>query len=80
LQAAKQLASFSKINGVDHDQDLSYLKRVMGILQHHDAITGTSKENVAQDYIRLLAKGVTKAEPTFGVITYGIGQSVSNLD
>jgi lysosomal alpha-mannosidase len=69
LQAAKQLASFSKVNGVDHDQDLSYLKRVMGILQHHDAITGTSKENVAQDYIRLWANGVKKAEPTFSVIT-----------
>lgn len=30
----------------------------MGILQHHDAITGTEKNVVAYDYARLLNKGI----------------------
>ena len=31
----------------------------MALLQHHDAITGTEKQHVANDYHRRLAKGVT---------------------
>lgn len=30
----------------------------MGIMQHHDAVTGTEKEVVAYDYARLLDKGI----------------------
>ena len=39
------LSDFSKI-----DQDINVLKRAMGAMQHHDAITGTEKEAVAHDY------------------------------
>ncbi|XP_044269447.1 lysosomal alpha-mannosidase-like isoform X2 [Tribolium madens] len=68
LQAGKQLASFSKVKGADYDDDLTLLKQAVGILQHHDAITGTAKEAVANDYSRLLNKGIKKAEPSLNVI------------
>ncbi|XP_044269680.1 lysosomal alpha-mannosidase-like [Tribolium madens] len=68
LQASKQLTSFSKINGNDHEEDLTLLKQALGIIQHHDAITGTAKEAVANDYVRLIAKGIQNAETSLGVI------------
>lgn len=32
----------------------------MGVMQHHDAVTGTEKENVAHDYARLLSEGLAE--------------------
>lgn len=32
----------------------------MGVMQHHDAITGTEKENVAYDYARILSEGINE--------------------
>lgn len=33
---------------------LSILREAMGVMQHHDAVTGTEKQHVAEDYARLL--------------------------
>lgn len=68
LQISKQLISFSKVGGDDHEQDLTVLKQALGIIQHHDAITGTAKEAVANDYVRLLAKGIQNAESSLETI------------
>lgn len=32
----------------------------MGVMQHHDAVTGTEKQHVANDYARLLHNGIDK--------------------
>ncbi|XP_078091137.1 lysosomal alpha-mannosidase isoform X2 [Mustelus asterias] len=37
--------------------DSSVLKRAMGVAQHHDAVSGTEKQHVADDYGKMLAKG-----------------------
>ena len=37
------------------------LQATMGILQHHDAVAGTSKQQVADDYIYLLARSLDKS-------------------
>jgi len=34
----------------------------MGIAQHHDAVTGTEKQEVAFDYAQRLADGIDKAQ------------------
>ncbi len=38
---------------------------VMGILQHHDAVSGTSKQHVAFDYAKQGAIGMTQARCVF---------------
>ena len=54
LQVAKQLAVKSDAPGKD---SLNLLREAMGIMQHHDAVTGTEQQHVADDYSRLLTKG-----------------------
>ena len=33
----------------------------MGIVQHHDAVSGTEKQHVAEDYAQRLADGIDAA-------------------
>lgn len=43
----------------DNDtSDIEYLEDAMGIIQHHDAITGTEREHVFKDYTRIMTKGL----------------------
>lgn len=36
------------------------LKEAIGIMQHHDAITGTEKQHVADDYARILSSSIAE--------------------
>ncbi|KAK7070039.1 carbohydrate binding [Halocaridina rubra] len=58
MQAVKQLASFL---GFGQDPRLERLKEAMGVLQHHDAVSGTAKQAVTNDYAERLAQGVTES-------------------
>lgn len=40
----------------------------MGTFQHHDAITGTEKQSVADDYVRQLTDAINEAEKPIGDI------------
>lgn len=63
LQTTKQLIAFERIkNNTDFSKDLTLLSEAMGIMQHHDAITGTEKQAVANDYARLLTKAMKNSE------------------
>ena len=50
--------------GVDTSKvgQLYTMKDAMGIMQHHDAVTGTEKQHVAEDYALLLHKGVLECQ------------------
>lgn len=50
--AKKKLSNF--------EENLDNLREVMGVMQHHDAVTGTEKQHVANDYARLLQIGFDK--------------------
>nr|NP_609253.1 lysosomal alpha-mannosidase VI [Drosophila melanogaster]AAF52711.2 lysosomal alpha-mannosidase VI [Drosophila melanogaster] len=54
LQVAKQLSVFAELNTKQQKEDLEYLREIMGVMQHHDAITGTEKQHVSDDYDRIL--------------------------
>lgn len=59
LQACKQLVVLGGLKDASRTQKL---KEAVAILQHHDAITGTSKAAVSRDYSRMLAQGVADCE------------------
>lgn len=38
----------------NYNEQLVNFREAMGIMQHHDAVTGTEKQLVAEDYARIL--------------------------
>lgn len=62
LQAAKQLSVLANpVTNQDAVNELEPLQETLGILQHHDAVTGTCKQFVNDDYSRMLAHAMKKA-------------------
>ncbi|CAH2064721.1 unnamed protein product, partial [Iphiclides podalirius] len=60
LQMVKQLQVLANLP--EHNMFvLDELKSAMGVMQHHDAITGTEKQHVANDYVRLLDSAIEDA-------------------
>jgi lysosomal alpha-mannosidase len=41
-----------------HTENFDVMRRQLGIAQHHDAVTGTARNNVSDDYIYRLNKGI----------------------
>ncbi|XP_043527609.1 lysosomal alpha-mannosidase isoform X2 [Frieseomelitta varia] len=56
LQVSKQLATVTHLEG--YEKELEYFREAMGVMQHHDAVTGTEKQLVADDYARILYAGM----------------------
>ncbi|XP_076263633.1 lysosomal alpha-mannosidase-like [Rhynchophorus ferrugineus] len=59
LQVCKQLYTLADL-GADDSQELNDLREVMGVLQHHDAVAGTEKQHVADDYSRQLQRALNE--------------------
>ncbi|XP_029158276.1 lysosomal alpha-mannosidase isoform X1 [Nylanderia fulva] len=59
LQTSKQLVALTNLK--NHDKNLEHFRETMGVMQHHDAVTGTEKQFVADDYARLLYKSMADA-------------------
>lgn len=64
LKVAKQLAVLtgesSSVSALDP------LREAMGVMQHHDAITGTEKQHVADDYARIMSEAIDTADKFAG--------------
>ncbi|XP_073998825.1 lysosomal alpha-mannosidase-like isoform X2 [Rhodnius prolixus] len=63
LMASSSLLTFLRLDS--ENNSLFYLQRVVALLQHHDAISGTEKQHVANDYKVYLQEAVTTAEDIF---------------
>lgn len=69
LLAARQIEAFPEPNPVrsnlacndNCDQPLLDLEDASGVVQHHDAVSGTAKQHVANDYSKRLQAGMDKA-------------------
>lgn len=62
LQAAKQLSVLANpLSNQEAVAELEPLQETLGILQHHDAVTGTCKQFVNDDYSHMLASAMKKA-------------------
>ncbi|XP_024086114.1 lysosomal alpha-mannosidase-like [Cimex lectularius] len=61
LQVCKQLFSLSQLK-YQMINKLTSLREAMGVMQHHDAVTGTEKQHVASEYARILTKGIQDCE------------------
>ncbi|RXG61088.1 Epididymis-specific alpha-mannosidase [Armadillidium vulgare] len=72
LQVVKQFAS---LTGSSADESIKTLAEAMGVLQHHDAVAGTSKQHVADDYYLMLTKGVDNAR---GLLSKGFSYFTGN--
>jgi len=46
----------------DMKKSILNLEEAMGILQHHDAVAGTSKQAVAGDYMYIITKALKKVQ------------------
>lgn len=60
LQICKQLTYVN--NTPQFLSRLSCLREVMGVMQHHDAVTGTEKQKVAYDYERQLSVAISECD------------------
>ncbi|XP_030753915.1 lysosomal alpha-mannosidase-like [Sitophilus oryzae] len=59
LQVCKQLSALA---GLGESKSLDNLREIMGVLQHHDAVSGTEKQHVTKDYARQLQKAIDECE------------------
>ncbi|CAF1668432.1 unnamed protein product [Rotaria magnacalcarata] len=58
LQVTRQLNAFANLN---LRNGIFYLSEAMGVAQHHDAVSGTEKQEVAFDYAQRLSDGINVA-------------------
>lgn len=62
LQAARQIQALFPLTELisNGEKELSVLERSVSIAQHHDGVSGTSKQHVAYDYAKKISMGISQ--------------------
>jgi lysosomal alpha-mannosidase len=76
LQICKQLAAAKNMNDEETTEELTTMREAMGVLQHHDAVSGTAKQAVTFDYAERLHSGFLACE---NVISKATSNELSSL-
>ncbi|XP_067124288.1 lysosomal alpha-mannosidase [Centruroides vittatus] len=61
LQVGKQLFANAGLTQEEH-LELTKLSEALGVAQHHDAISGTAKQAVTDDYVKQVAQGIDSCQ------------------
>jgi len=48
---------------------------VVGVIQHHDGITGTGKQHTADDYTKRIYKGLEAVNPVYAGVFSQLAQN-----
>ncbi|KAF6768569.1 hypothetical protein AHF37_12075, partial [Paragonimus kellicotti] len=74
---SNRIANFRRQASKDPRESLvDRLRQAMGVMQHHDAVTGTEKQHVADDYAMTLSQASAACQ---GVITEALMDLLPNL-
>ncbi|KJE92298.1 lysosomal alpha-mannosidase [Capsaspora owczarzaki ATCC 30864] len=80
LQSCKQLEA---VRGHSNLANSEQLNLAVAVLQHHDGVSGTSKQHVAYDYARRVSEGLSECETVInralGDLTFVSGPSVTEF-
>jgi lysosomal alpha-mannosidase len=86
LSASNELYSWAALNGELKDETLETVMNAknnlldqMSIYQHHDAVTGTARQDVADDYSYRLDKALKQSNGAYGAITDMIVEKMTGL-
>uniref|UniRef100_K3X179 Alpha-mannosidase n=1 Tax=Globisporangium ultimum (strain ATCC 200006 / CBS 805.95 / DAOM BR144) TaxID=431595 RepID=K3X179_GLOUD len=71
LQQVRQLDALYQSH---HSARLEKLQRAVGLTQHHDGLSGTEKQSVADDYALRMNGGIIEAEKEFNEVFFVIGE------
>lgn len=63
MQVVRHLTTIADLGDNQTEQSLLVLERAMAVLQHHDGVSGTEKQHVAEDYAQRLWIGTEKCFP-----------------
>jgi hypothetical protein len=69
-----------KHHELDSSSSFNLLERASGILQHHDGVSGTAKQHVADDYTRKIYIGINATASYLSTIVSRMLQPVPRLD
>ncbi|CAJ1925259.1 unnamed protein product [Cylindrotheca closterium] len=88
LLAARQIETMADVDGAPCDCDemdaaIYELEDALGVIQHHDGVSGTAKQHVANDYSKRLQKGIDAAvsvtSAKLGRLVFGLNATIDNL-
>ena len=88
LLAARQIHTMPDVDGAPCDCDVAdkaiyELEDALGVVQHHDGVSGTAKQHVANDYSKRLQKGIDSVAAVtaakLGRLVFGVNTTMDNL-